>query len=86
MQKNWWLKGIVSAHHFSPSVLPPVYFCPDMSMMNFPSKFEGPVEKKLRETGEWVSERSFRLELVELRQKCSQVSGLWGHQAKLSTS
>lgn len=36
----------------------------DMSMMNFPSKFEGPVEKKLRETGEWVTdktEKSFRL-------------------------
>ncbi|VVA14558.1 PREDICTED: probable NAD(P)H dehydrogenase subunit CRR3 [Prunus dulcis] len=36
----------------------------DMSMMNFPSKFEGPVEKKLRETGEWITnktERGFRL-------------------------
>ncbi|CAN6727845.1 unnamed protein product [Malus baccata var. baccata] len=36
----------------------------DMSMMNFPSKFEGPVEKKLREAGEWVTdktEKSFRL-------------------------
>ncbi|KAL6192550.1 hypothetical protein ACLB2K_033637 [Fragaria x ananassa] len=34
----------------------------DMSMMNF-SKFEGPVEKQLRETGEWVTnqtERGFR--------------------------
>lgn len=33
-----------------------------MSMMNF-SKFEGPVEKQLRETGEWVTnqtERGFR--------------------------
>lgn len=36
----------------------------DMSMMNFPNKFEGPVEKKLRETGEWITnktERGFRL-------------------------
>lgn len=36
----------------------------DMSMMNFPGKFEGPAEKKLRETGEWMtdlSERGFNL-------------------------
>lgn len=36
----------------------------DMSMMNFPGKFEGPLEKKLRATGEWVtnqSERGFSL-------------------------
>ncbi|KAH7516316.1 hypothetical protein FEM48_Zijuj10G0122200 [Ziziphus jujuba var. spinosa] len=35
----------------------------DMSLMNFPGKFEGPLEKKLRETGEFManqSERGFR--------------------------
>lgn len=36
----------------------------DMSMMSFPGKFEGSLQRQLRESGEWVTDRTekrFRL-------------------------